>query len=120
MLVRTLLFCLLWISAVAGLVFAEARWFAAPDVQRCETNSIRDYLVREIEVTEKAGHAGAAALILMENREVVAQRGFGISIPPERTAFQVASVSKLVTAWGVMKLVQDGKLDLNESVVWPR
>jgi len=36
---------------------------------------------------------------------------------PERTLYQVASVSKLVTAWGVMKLVQDGRLGLDEPVL---
>lgn len=34
----------------------------------------------------------------------------------EDTVFQVASNSKTLTAWGVMKLVEDGKLDLDAPV----
>lgn len=34
----------------------------------------------------------------------------------ESTIFQVASNSKTLTAWGVMKLVEDGKLDLDAPV----
>ncbi len=32
------------------------------------------------------------------------------------TIFQVGSVSKMVTAWGVMKLVEEGKIDLDQPV----
>lgn len=32
------------------------------------------------------------------------------------TMFQVGSVSKMVSAWGVMKLVEDGKIDLDKPV----
>ena len=35
----------------------------------------------------------------------------------DRTLYQVASVSKAVTAWGVMKLVEEGRLGLDEPVV---
>lgn len=35
----------------------------------------------------------------------------------DRTRYQVASVSKAVTAWGVMRLVQEGKLSLDEPVI---
>jgi CubicO group peptidase (beta-lactamase class C family) len=34
----------------------------------------------------------------------------------DQTLYQLASVSKLVTAWGVMKLVQDGRISLDEPV----
>ena len=32
-----------------------------------------------------------------------------------KTGFNIASISKTVTAWGVMKLVEEGKLELDES-----
>lgn len=34
----------------------------------------------------------------------------------EETIFQAASISKSLTAWGVMKLVEEGKISLDESV----
>jgi CubicO group peptidase (beta-lactamase class C family) len=49
-------------------------------------------------------------------------RGYGVadtaSAAPvtEDTVFQATSISKPVTAWGVMKLVETGKLDLEASV----
>jgi CubicO group peptidase (beta-lactamase class C family) len=33
------------------------------------------------------------------------------------TRFQAASVSKPVTAWGVLRLVEQGRIDLDEPVV---
>ena len=35
-------------------------------------------------------------------------------VKTEQTLYRVASVSKTVTAWGVMKLVEEGKLSLGE------
>ena len=39
----------------------------------------------------------------------------GIMNSPEKR-FRIASLSKPVTAWGIMKLVQDGKIDLDQPV----
>ena len=39
----------------------------------------------------------------------------GVAVTPD-TVFQVGSVSKSVSAWGVMRLVQQGKLDLGAPV----
>ncbi|AOZ92545.1 serine hydrolase domain-containing protein [Paenibacillus crassostreae] len=63
-----------------------------------------------------------AAIALIEGGEVVWSKGFGLAdvenkIKVDETSlFQVASNSKPVTAWGVMKLVEEGKLDLNAPV----
>ncbi len=39
----------------------------------------------------------------------------GVAVTPD-TVFRVGSISKSVTAWGVMRLVQQGKLDLDAPV----
>ncbi len=39
----------------------------------------------------------------------------GVPVTPD-TVFEVGSISKPVTAWGVMRLVQQGKLDLDAPV----
>lgn len=60
-----------------------------------------------------------AAIAIIENGEIVLQKGYGFSdIEKEvkvnvRTGFNIASISKTIAAWGVMKLVQDGKIDLD-------
>ena len=60
-----------------------------------------------------------AAVAIIDNGIIVLQRGYGFAdIENEtritsKTGFNIASISKTVTAWGVMKLVQEGKIDLD-------
>lgn len=62
------------------------------------------------------------ALALIENSEVTALRCYGYANVKaqtpltENSIFQVASISKSLTAWGIMKLVEAGKLDLDAPV----
>jgi CubicO group peptidase (beta-lactamase class C family) len=68
-------------------------------------------------LTEYRGAGLAVALI--EQGEVVSVRGYGVADKAQRlaitpdTVFYVASVSKSVSAWGVLRLVEQGKLDLD-------
>ncbi len=60
-----------------------------------------------------------AAVAIIENGEIVLQKGYGYSdIEKEikvnsKTGFNIGSISKTVAAWGVMKLVQEGKIELD-------
>jgi CubicO group peptidase (beta-lactamase class C family) len=60
-----------------------------------------------------------AAIALIHNGEVVWSQGFGLadeaSLTPvtQDTLFQVASISKSLAAWGVLRLVEDGQIDLD-------
>jgi CubicO group peptidase (beta-lactamase class C family) len=63
-----------------------------------------------------------AALALVHRGEVAWSAGYGVAdrstgapVTPD-TAFGVASISKPVTAWGVMRLVEDGRLELDAPV----
>ncbi len=62
-----------------------------------------------------------AAIAIIENGDVVLQKGYGLADVKNRekvtikTGFNIASISKTVAAWGVMKLVQDGKIDLDAA-----
>ena len=63
-----------------------------------------------------------AAVALVRNGEVVWSKGYGLAdkargvpVTPD-TVFQVASISKSVTAWGVMRLVEKGQLNLDAPV----
>ncbi len=59
------------------------------------------------------------AIAIIENGEIILQKGYGYSnIDKETkvtttTGFNIGSISKTIAAWGVMKLVQDGKIDLD-------
>lgn len=63
-----------------------------------------------------------AAFALIENGEISAIKTYGYAdreaqkLVTEDTLFNIASVSKSFTAWGVMKLVEQGKLDLDTPV----
>ncbi|HEX2978723.1 MAG TPA: serine hydrolase domain-containing protein, partial [Anaerolineaceae bacterium] len=63
-----------------------------------------------------------AAVGLIHDGKIVDLRGYGLAdaengLPvTENTVFQAASISKSLTAWGVMNLVEQGKLGLDEPV----
>jgi CubicO group peptidase (beta-lactamase class C family) len=62
-------------------------------------------------------HPGNLALVLIENGKVTQSYAMSIGKPVSGdTLFQMASVSKWVAAWGVMTLVQAGKVDLDAPV----
>lgn len=65
----------------------------------------------------KAGSNGNAAFILVEKGRPVGEAFVSRGAPVDRdTQFQVASLSKWATAWGVMALVEQGRLDLDAPV----
>ena len=63
-----------------------------------------------------------ASVALIEDSRIVASRHFGYADVAgkrplqEDTLFQIASISKSLAAWGVMKLVEQGQLDLDAPV----
>lgn len=115
---------LLWALVVVLAVLAEAIWFAQPAVTRGDVASIENHLVQKLQAAAAQRKLGSAALVLMQGGKIVAQHGFGVAnvemqapVKTDQTLYLLASVSKAVTGWGVMKLVQDGKLGLDEPVM---
>ena len=65
----------------------------------------------------KAESKGNAAFILVEDGRPVGEAFLSRGAPVDRnTQFQVASLSKWATAWGVMTLAEQGKIDLDAPV----
>lgn len=62
------------------------------------------------------------AIAIVHNGKIVLTKGYGLkdvknNLPvKQETVFQVASISKSLTAWGVMKLVEREKIDLDAPV----
>lgn len=89
-------------------------------------DNLTNNLITEIEQTApqllKQYQVPGAALALVRDGEVVWSQGYGLAdkergIPVTGdTVFQVASISKAVTSWGVMRLVEKGQLDLDAPV----
>jgi CubicO group peptidase (beta-lactamase class C family) len=67
-------------------------------------------------------HVPGAGLVLIDHSEVIWTKGYGVADKTtgtpvtQETVFQAASISKSVTAWGIMRLVQEGKLSLDAPV----
>lgn len=67
----------------------------------------------------RMGHesVGNAAFVTLDNGRVVAEHFQSTGEPVDRdTIFQVASLSKWVTAWGVMTLAGEGRIDLDAPI----
>ena len=71
----------------------------------------------------KANHIHGLSLAIVRNDSLLFAKGYGEadkSVPVEPgTLFRLASVSKLITATGIMALVDRGRLSLNETVLGP-
>lgn len=71
-------------------------------------------------VTERFVPGGAVAVL--EGGKVTLLRGYGIAnsatggpVTPS-TIFQIGSISKTIAAWGIMRLVEEGRLDLDAPI----
>ena len=97
----------------AVLMNTENGWFRDPLVKGDNADAFGDAAISLIEKCRR----GNVAFVLLEGGKPVAQHyaSVGDHIDGD-TLFQVASLSKWVSAWGVMALVDEGKLDLDTPV----
>lgn len=115
---RFLLIALLSLLALAiwtGVIVAGTLegWWRKPLAPRGETRAFLDAAVAEID----AKHRGNVAFVLIEGGSVLDDHFVSVGEPVDQdTQFQVASMSKWITAWGVMTLVEAGELDLDAPV----
>lgn len=123
-LLNTIGLILLWTLAVIAVVLAEAIWFAEPAVERGKVAAIEQHLLQRLTEAAAQRKLGCAGLALVQGGQIVAEHGVGIAnaetqapVKTDQTLFIIGSVSKAVTAWGVMKLVEEGKLGLDEPVL---
>ena len=83
----------------------------------CRIGDARQFMDAAVDIVETKNR-GNIALVLISNGEVIGEHYKGIQGEIGRdTMFQTASMSKWLTANGVMKLVQDGSLDLDRPIV---
>lgn len=115
---------LLWALAVVAVVFAEAFWGRPSAVPRGDLAAIENHLVRKLSDATANKKLGSAALVLVQGGKIAAEHSFGVAnadtqapVKSDQTLYLLASVSKAVTAWGVMRLVEEGALRLDEPVM---
>lgn len=102
---------LVWISVV-GVGWLNG-WGRRPLAEPGDPAAFMTALADEIDATRN----GNVGLALLEAGQVHGEHMSSVGVPVDRdTAFQVASLSKGITAWGVMALVGGGHLDLDAPV----
>lgn len=80
---------------------------------------------RQIEKFIKKWELKGASFALMKNDQLIYSKGYGFAdeeanIPMDvMHVFRIASVSKLITAVGIMKLQEEGKLKLSDYIFGP-
>ena len=106
-----LLLVLVWAAAlVGGTLFGWWRRAIAP------ANDSRAFMQAAISMVN-AGNRANTALVLIERGAVVAEHYSSRADVVDRdTVFATASMSKWITAHAVMKLVEQGRLDLDRRV----
>lgn len=81
-------------------------------------------IIKDKEVTELMGSykIPGASVAIIENGEIVSIKAYGYSklesrtVMEETTICRTQSISKSITTWGVMALVESGQIDLNKPV----
>ena len=107
----TILALVVW----TGILIAGALegWWRQSLAPSGDSRAFMDAATAEIDRTRR----GNVAFVLIENGKVFDEHFTSVGQPVDRnTLFQVASMSKWITAWGVMTLVEAGKLDLDAAV----
>lgn len=101
----------LWAAVVlAGALFGWWRQPVAP------TGDAQAFMRAAIDMIED-GNRGNTALVLIEDGAIWGEHYSTSADPLDRnTVFSMVSASKWITAWGVMKLVEERKLDLDRPV----
>jgi CubicO group peptidase (beta-lactamase class C family) len=88
-------------------------WFRQPIAPKEDASAFASAAERIIDRENR----GNAAFVLIENGVVVDEHFVSRGKPVDRdTLFQVASLSKWLTAWGVLRLADEGKIDLDAPV----
>jgi CubicO group peptidase (beta-lactamase class C family) len=97
---------LVLLSAVYG-------WFREPLARAGDSRAFMHAAIEHIDTRNR----GNVALVLLEAGRIFDRHGASVGEPVDGdTLFQVASLSKWITAWGVMALVDEGRLDLDAPV----
>ena len=106
------------VLANAATRTAAAERVAPPGKYRAAVEALEKFIAAEV----RDKRLPALSVALVDDQQIVWARGFGYSDPKAKkpataeTVYRVGSVSKLFTDIAVMRLVEQGKLDLDAPV----
>lgn len=107
----TLALLVLWGCVV--FVGTSEGWWRQRLAPRGDTAGFMDAAAKLVD----SSNTGNAVFVLIEDGSVHGVHAVSVGEAVDvNTVFQTASLSKWITAWGVMALVQEGKLDLDAPV----
>ncbi len=116
--IRVLALTLVTLLAVVAwnisVFFATSEgWLKSPIVKSASSQAF----AVAVEETVTAQHVGNFVMILIEDGEIAERYFMSTGTPVDGSSvYQVASLGKWVTAWGVMVLVDEGAIDLDTPV----
>jgi CubicO group peptidase (beta-lactamase class C family) len=107
----TLALLVLW--AIAAFFGTSEGWWRKTLAPRGDTAGFMSAAVKLVDSSNK----GNAVFAILEDGALHGVHAVSVGEAVDvNTVFQTASLSKWITAWGVMALVQEGKLDLDAPV----
>ncbi len=106
--------CLMMIAwAVIVFLGTIDGWFHQPIAKQNTSQSFREAVDAEIDKQ----FVGNFAMAIVNGGPIEFEKFYSAGKPVDRnTVFQVSSMSKWISAFGIMKMVEDGKLDLDAPV----
>lgn len=88
-------------------------WFKSPIVKSASSAAF----VGAVEGTVTEDHTGNFSMVLIEDGDIAERYVMSAGTPVDGSSiFQVASLGKWITAWGVMALVEDQAVDLDRPI----
>lgn len=102
------------ITMALSSLFVNAQMTSEKELQKSLDNSIP--------VALKEHNVPGMAIAIIKNDQVIIKKGYGFSNVSlgtkvdSKTGFNIGSISKMFTAWGIMKMVENGKIDLDTPV----
>lgn len=94
-----------------------------PVVDKFDPIQIAAFLDPIVEELMEVEHIPGAAISLVKDGKMIYSRGYGVAdvesgrpVDPDRTIFRIGSITKAVTAMGLLRLVDQGKVKLDADV----
>jgi CubicO group peptidase (beta-lactamase class C family) len=110
----------IWVTTAIGLVFATTA--AAQEAPAPSTAEVMRGIVHDVvEKDRVAGHIPGTVVGIVRDGKLLAVEGFGVRDPATGravdadTRFRIASMSKAFTAMAILKLRDEGKIDLDAA-----
>ncbi|MBH5319826.1 serine hydrolase [Paenibacillus sp. GSMTC-2017] len=120
---KKIMMLLLAVTLLLQTAFISADPKANDDAVKLDKRDVRAFAKQFFEQKEIADQLAGAVLVVVKDGEVLLNEGYGYAdiatkkpVDPHKTVFRIASVTKLITAVGIMQLAETGKVDLNKDV----